>query len=114
MTDYFTKKDAEGFKKEISEEFRRYMGILKEDFQRSLGFVIDGQKDLERKLTDKIESTATGLRKELTGKIEFTDKKLSNKIDSLRDELIAHRDNTEVHVQKARVKKRVWSLEFGV
>jgi hypothetical protein len=35
-------------------------------------------------------------------------------IDSLRDELIAHRDNTEVHAQKARVKKRVWSLEFGV
>lgn len=76
------------------------MGILSEDFQHKLGSVIDGQENLKRELSDKIESTAGGLRKELTDKIDAVAKDLRKEIQEVKSELIAHRDNTEVHAHK--------------
>ncbi len=102
MTEAFTKKDAEEFKKDI----KRYMGVLAEDFQHRINLAIDG-------LTGKIESTEARLsnkidsvEEKLNNKINSVEEGLSNKIDSLKDELIAHRDNTEVHVQRAKRKSK--------
>jgi hypothetical protein len=72
-------------------EIKRYLKILSEDFQDKLNFVIDEVKAVEERLTVKIDSMAKDLRKE---------------IQEVKGELIAHRDNTEVHVQKAKIKKR--------
>jgi hypothetical protein len=70
------------------------MGVLAEDYQHKLNLAIEG----------------------LTGKIEFTEARLSNKIDTVakdlraeirevKQELIAHRDNTELHAQKIKRKR---------
>lgn len=101
MIDVFTKKDAEEFKEEIKDEFRRYMGILNEGFQHKLNLVIDGQAALEERLSNKIESAANGLRKEM----KDMKQELKSEINGVRNEIISHRDNTEVHAQKARAKK---------
>ncbi len=81
--------------KEMEKEIKRYLDIQAERFTHELGFVIDEIKAVEGRLNRKIESEIVGLRKELTGKI-----------DSVMNELIAHRDNTEMHVQKAKTKKK--------
>jgi hypothetical protein len=76
MSDYFTKKDAEEFKKDI----KRYIGILAGDFQHRLDIAIDG----------------------LASKIDSVDKRLREEIREVKGELIAHRDNTEAHAQRAK------------
>ncbi len=81
--------------KEMEKEIKRYLDIQAERFTHDLGFVIDEVKAVEERLNKKIELEIRGLRKELTGKI-----------DSVMTELIAHRDNTEMHVQKAKRKKK--------
>lgn len=83
MDNHFTKEDAKEFKQDI----KRYVGILSEDFQHKLNIVIDGQaalKDGQKAMEERLNA----------------------KIDSLKDELIAHRDNTEMHVQKAKRTKK--------
>lgn len=72
------------------EDIKRYLGILAEDFQHRLNLVIDAQLDIKRNVA--------GLKKDVD--------ELKTKTDKIYLELIAHRDNTEVHVQKARTKKR--------
>lgn len=102
MNDYVAKSDFEEFKADVKEEFKKHTGILLEGFQRSLGFVIDEQKGIERRLTDKIETTANGLRKEM----KDMKQELKSEINGVRNEIIDHRDNTEVHARKARAKKK--------
>ncbi len=72
MDEYATKKDLEGFKEDI----KQYMGILAEDFQHKLDFVIDGQEDIKREVKE------------------------------IHKELVAHRDNTEIHAQQAKRKRK--------
>ena len=145
MEEYATKKDLEKFKNEIKneikDEFKQQTGIILEEFNRNLGFVIDQQQDMRRELNEKIESSAGGVRKELTQKIdssvgglrkELTQKidlsagdlrkelgqkidssvgglrkELSQKIDLVHNEIIAHRDNTEIHVKQAKRPRRI-------
>ncbi len=90
MDDYVTKKDFEEFNqevkeefKEIKEEFRRHTGILLEEFQKNIGFVIDQQQDM---------------KKDISG--------LKQKTDMIHEELIAHRNNTEVHTAQVKRKRR--------
>ncbi len=100
MADYFTKKDAEELKEEITKiieksieenrkEFQRYIGIVSEDFQHKLNFVIDVQVDIKRDVA--------GLKTDVAG--------LKTKTDVIYSELVSHRDNTELHAQKAKRKK---------
>jgi hypothetical protein len=72
MDEYATKKDLEGFKEDI----KQYMGILAEDFQHKLDFVIDGQEDIKKEVKE------------------------------IHKELVAHRDNTEIHAQQAKRKRK--------
>ncbi|MBI5211893.1 MAG: hypothetical protein HY957_00780 [Nitrospirae bacterium] len=81
--------------KEMEKEIKRYLDIQAERFTHELGFVIDEIKAVEERLNRKIESEIVGLRKDL-----------KQEIREVRQELIAHRDNTEVHAQKAKAKKR--------
>ena len=81
--------------KEMEKEIKRYLGILSEDFQHRLNLAIDG-------LTGRIEST----EERLSNKIDAVAKDLRAEIREVRQELIAHRDNTEMHVQKAKRKKK--------
>ncbi len=88
MNDYVTKKDFNEFKEEIKEEFRRHTGILiKEikEFQKRINFVIDGQDVL----TQRVDN-------------------LETKVDKISDELLSHRNNTELHapVVKQKGKKQ--------
>ena len=57
-------KDLEKFKNEIKneikDEFKQQTGIILEEFNRNLGFVIDQQQDMRRELNEKIESSAGG------------------------------------------------------
>ncbi len=76
-------------------DIKKYLGILSEDFQHKLNLAIDS-------LTGKIESWE--LR--LSNKIDSAAKDLRKEIREVKDELIVHRDNTEVHAQKVRPKKR--------
>ena len=130
MEEYATKKDLEKFKNEIKneikDEFKQQTGIILEEFNRNLGFVIDQQQDMRRELNEKIESSAGGVRKELTQKIDLSAgdlrkelgqkidssvgglrKELSQKIDLVHNEIIAHRDNTEIHVKQAKRPRRI-------
>jgi archaellum component FlaC len=114
MGEYFTKKDAEEFKEDI----KRYLGVLAEDFQHKLGFVIDGQMDIKREV-ENLKSDVGNLKSEV-GSLKSEVGKLKNEVGSLKsevgglgqkvdmvyDELIAHRDNTEVHVQQVKKKRR--------
>jgi archaellum component FlaC len=93
MSEYFTKKDAEEFKEDI----KRYLGVLSEDFQHKLGFIIDGQMDIKREL-EGVKEKVDGLEQKVDG--------LEQKVDMIHSELIAHRDNTEVHVQQVKKKRR--------
>lgn len=86
MGEYFTKDDA----KEFKEDIKKYLGILSEDFQHKLGFVIDGQMDIKR----EVES----LKQKVDG--------LEQKVDTIYSELIAHRDNTEIHVQQQKRRRK--------
>jgi hypothetical protein len=76
--------------KEMEKEIKRYLGILSEDFQHRLNLVIDAQLDTKRDVA--------GLKKDVA--------ELKTKTDVIYSELIAHRDNTETHVQKAKTRKR--------
>jgi SMC interacting uncharacterized protein involved in chromosome segregation len=76
--------------KEMEKEIKRYLGILSEDFQHRLNLVIDAQLDIKRDVA--------GLKKDVA--------ELKTKTDVIYSELIAHRDNTEMHVQKAKTRKR--------
>jgi hypothetical protein len=117
--------------KEMENEIKRYLNIMSEDFQHRLNLAIDGltgkiesseerlnqrisatEKSLTANLTAKIEAVEerlnqriSSVEKNLTAKIESVQERLSSRIDVLRDELIAHRDNTEMHAQKAKGKK---------
>ncbi len=107
MNDYVTKKDLDDsleklkveikgdivqFKTEIIEEFRRHTGIILEELDKRINFVIEGQEVLTQRV-DKIDSRLSNLE---------------TKVDNIHEELISHRDNTELHVQavKQRGKKR--------
>jgi alpha-D-ribose 1-methylphosphonate 5-triphosphate diphosphatase PhnM len=84
-----------GKREEMEKEIKRYLDIQAERFTHDLGFVIDEVKAVEERLNRKIESEIGGLRKEL-----------KQEIREVRQELISHRDNTEMHVQKAKTRKR--------
>ncbi len=110
MNDYVTKKDLDDslgkFKAEIKEEFRRHTGLILEEFDKRINFVIEGQEVLTQRV-DKIDSRLSNLET----KVDKIDSRLSNletKVDNIHEELISHRDNTELHVQvvKQRGKKR--------
>jgi archaellum component FlaC len=70
---------------------------LSEDFQHKLGFIIDGQMDIKREL-EGVKEKVDGLEQKVDG--------LEQKVDMIHSELIAHRDNTEVHVQQVKKKRR--------
>ncbi|MFN3739168.1 MAG: hypothetical protein ACK4TF_00650 [Thermodesulfovibrionales bacterium] len=72
MSDYFTKADAEEFK----EELKRYLGILAEDFQHKLNFVIDAQEDIKRLIKTTNEETKKELRAEFKTGLKETEEKL--------------------------------------
>jgi hypothetical protein len=70
----------------------------------------------EERLNQRISATEKSLTANLTAKIEASEERLNKKIDAVakdlraeikevRQELIAHRDNTEMHAQKAKGKK---------
>ncbi len=114
--------------KEIEKEIKRYLDIQAERFTHDLGFVIDEIKAVEERLNRKIESEIVGLRKELKQEINEVREELKQEIKGVKQELkqeikevrqelkkeirevgqelIAHRDNTEMHVQKAKKKKQ--------
>ncbi|GER94472.1 hypothetical protein A45J_2235 [hot springs metagenome] len=121
MSEYFTKKDAEEFKEDI----KRYLGILAEDFQHKLGFVIDNQMDIKREVEglkvnvdrleqrmdrleqrmDRLEQRMDRLEQRMDGLEQRMDG-LEQKVDMIHVELVAHRDNTEVHVQQVKKRRR--------
>ncbi|BCB96446.1 hypothetical protein JZK55_13680 [Dissulfurispira thermophila] len=107
MSEYFTKKDAEEFKEDI----KRYLGILAEDFQHKLGFVIDNQMDIKREVeglkvnVDRLEQRMDGLEQRMD-RLEQRMDGLEQKVDMIHVELVAHRDNTEVHVQQVKKRRR--------
>jgi len=128
VADYFTKKDAEELKEEITKiieksieenrkEFQRYIGIVSEDFQHKLNFVIDVQVDIKRDVaglkTDVagLKTDVAGLKTDVAGlKTDVAGLKtdvagLKTKTDVIYSELVSHRDNTELHAQKAKRKK---------
>jgi len=117
MNDYVTKKDLDDslkkFKVEIKEEFRRHTGIILEEFDKRINFVIEGQEVLTQRV-DKIDSRLSNLETKvdnLETKVDKIDSRLTNletKVDNIHEELISHRDNTELHVQavKQKGKKR--------
>lgn len=54
-------------RKEIDEyrdDIKRYMGILSEDFQHKLGFVIDAQEDIKRELSAHRDNTEVHVKRE--------------------------------------------------
>ncbi len=93
MGEYFTKDDA----KEFKEDIKKYLGILSEDFQHKLGFVIDGQMDIKREV-ESLKQKVGGLEQKVDG--------LEQKVDTIYSELIAHRDNTEIHVQQQKRRRK--------
>lgn len=78
MSEYFTKADAEEFK----EELKRYLGILAEDFQHKLNFVIDAQEDIKRLIRTTNEETKKELRTEFRGALKETEEKLRTEFRS--------------------------------
>lgn len=61
MTDYFTKKDAEGFKKEI----KRYLDIFAKDCMQMLDIAIKKIKDSEERFAAKSESSDASLTEKI-------------------------------------------------
>jgi len=107
VADYFMKKDAEELKEEITKiieksieenrkEFQRYVGIVSEEFQHRLNFVIDAQLDIKRDVAT-LKEDVSGLKEDVSG--------LKTKTDVIYSELIAHRDNTELHAQTIKRKR---------
>lgn len=88
MAEYVTKKDLDAFRndfrKDINEDFKRHTGILIEEFKKNLDFVVDQQQDMRREIRE-----------------------LDQKLDSLHDEVVAHRGNTEVHTKQERKPRRM-------
>lgn len=98
MNDYVTKKDFD----ELKDEFRRHTGILLEEFQKSINFVIDGQDVLTQRI-DKLDSKVNILGT----KVDKLDSKvniLETKVDKISDELLSHRNNTELHAPTVKQK----------
>jgi BMFP domain-containing protein YqiC len=79
-------KFREDLRREISEDFRRHVGILAEDFSHKLQLVAEGRQMLSEKL-DRVEG------------------RLEEKIDSLSADLAAHRTDTEGHKRGYMVKE---------
>lgn len=118
MGEYFTKADAEEFK----EELKRYLGILAEDFQQKLNFVIDAQEDIKGLIRTTNEETKRELRLEFRSGLKETEDKLRsefraglNKVEKdigylkkevseIKAEVISHRDNTEIKEIKKKKK----------
>lgn len=116
---------------ETEKDIKRYLGILAEDFQGRIGFIIDEVKTVEERLNNKIDSEIKKLREDLTFRIievgtgldrkidskikaqmgetkksiGLVEKGLSQEIKGLRTELVAHRNNTEMHAQRMGKKK---------
>lgn len=93
MDEYATKKDLEGFKEDI----KRYMGILAEDFQHKLDFVIDGQEDIKREVRE-VKEDGTILKQDVAD--------IKVDVKEIRKDLEEHRNNTEVHIQQAKRKRK--------
>ncbi len=111
MTEYFTKADAEEFK----EELKRYLGILAEDFQQKLNFVIDAQEDIKRLIRSTNEETKKELRNEFKIALKDTEDRLRqefrgalketmDELKDLKEEIISHRDSTEIRQVKRKKK----------
>ncbi|MCL4458203.1 MAG: hypothetical protein M1147_13205 [Nitrospirae bacterium] len=88
--------------KEMEKEIKRYLGIQAERFTHEIGFILDEVKAVEERLNRKIDSVAIDLRKE----IKEVRNELKQEIKEVGQELIAHRDNTEVHAQRAKRKSK--------
>ena len=84
----------------IEELFKRYIGIISEDFQHKLNIVIEGQQFLG----EKLDRTAVEIKDDF-GKLDKRLTKVEVKIDAVAKELAAHRADTEVHHGLYRVKE---------
>ncbi len=120
MNDYVTKSDFNEFKKEIKEEFRIHTGILIEEFQKRINFVIDGQEVLTQRVdkidsrltkvetkVDKIDSRLTKVETNID-KMDSKLTKVEDKVDNIHTELTSHRNSTELHtpIVKQKGKKQ--------
>ncbi len=76
----------------IEELFKRYIGIISEDFQHKLNIVIDGQQ----LLGEKLERVAGEIKEDFS-KLERRQTIVEVKIDALAKDLAAHRADTEAH-----------------
>ncbi len=113
MNDYVTKEYFEEslakFKGEIKEEFRRHTGIILEEFDKRINFVVEGQEVLTQRV-DKIDSRLTNLETKvdkIDSRLTILETKVDNldtKVDKIQADLNSHRDNTELHAQAARQK----------
>ncbi|BCB96448.1 hypothetical protein JZK55_13700 [Dissulfurispira thermophila] len=101
MDEYITKKDLEEFRNDI----KRYMGILSEDFQYKLGFVIDVQDEIKKDVkflkqdVSALKQDVSALKQDVTV--------LKQDVKEIREELIAHRDNTEIHDTQIKRKRKL-------
>jgi len=120
MNDYVTKEDLddslEKFKTEIKEEFRRHTGIILEEFDKRINLVIEGQEvltervdKLDTKVTnletkvDKLDTKVTNLETKVD-KLDTKVTKLKTKVDNIHEELLSHRNNTELHAPMMKQK----------
>jgi predicted nucleic acid-binding Zn-ribbon protein len=101
------------------EDIKRYIGIVTEEFKRYLHLEIEGltgkMESMEDRLTKRIysvekrvgslEKGVDSLEKKV-GSLEKRFDSLDTSVKELKEELIAHRDNTEMHAQRAKRKSR--------
>jgi len=94
-------KVIEGLLGRQTEEFKRYIGIVDENFQHKLDLVVEGQEMLAERM-DRMEER-------LDKRIDQVENRLNRveaKIDSVAADLSAHRKDTEAHHGVYRVKEQ--------
>lgn len=87
-----------------TEQFQRYIGVVKESFQHKFNLVIEGQQ----LLAEKLEATKGELKEEIQKvdqRLTVVEARLEKKIDALAADLTAHRKDTEAHGTVYRVKE---------
>ena len=106
MNDYVTKEDLgdslEKFKTEIKEEFRRHTWIILVEFDKRINLVIEGQEVLTERV-DKLDTKVTNLETKVD-KLDTKVTKLETKVDNIHEELLSHRNNTELHAPMMKQK----------
>ncbi len=85
-----------------TEQFQRYIGVVKESFQHKLNLVVEGQQ----LLAEKLEAARGELKEEIQKvdqRLTVVEARLEKKIDALAADLCAHRKDTEAHGTVYRV-----------